>query len=1137
MHRVRRACRDRRHGWRNRRAQDGRALTPRLDNRPPCRGGRTDPLAHPVCCGSVGNVKAPSQHGVAGRRSLAAAILAALGSITFATAAPAVADAPDEVVRIYLEQIKPVLRERCYACHGALQQRSGLRLDTAERLLAGASGRAVIAPGEPAAGSLLERLTTDDVEQRMPLDAHPLTDEQIAAIRQWIAAGAPVPEDEAGEDDPLDHWAFQPIERPVVPGAGGPEAHPVDAFLATAHQRHGLVPQPGAERHVLLRRLYLGLTGLPPDADQLADARPFEEIVDELLHSPRHGERWARHWMDVWRYADWYGLDDQLRNSQKHLWHWRDWIVESLVADKGYDRMVREMLAADELAPGDADAVRATGFLARNYYLFNRTTWLDDTIEHTGKAFLGLTLNCAKCHDHKSDPVSMVDYYNFRALLEPHHVRLDPVPGELDFERDGIPRAFDFRPAASTVLHRRGDPADPDDEVEIVPAVPAAFAWFAPPIEAVELPADEWAPAMRESRRRDVLGAAIAALEEARVERDAAAAAVDNPRPGAVDPAVAEPAWLMDDFENAAPERWEMIGDHWRYDDGRLRLTTATRDPAMLRSREPHPRDFDLRVRYTTTGGDTYKSVTVRFDLDDDGRQANMVYTSAHEQAPKVQVAVTRDGHTSYPGEGAAPRPILVGEPHELRVAVRDHLVNVWLDDELVVAYELPSRPAGGGLALSGFDATVDFESIEVRPLAAAIVLAEPQENGRPDLAEPQRRLEVAAAGLELAEAELARLEAVVAADLAALNGGDDGLAAVAARRQAEAGVARARMRLVELGDAAADDEVGAAREALAAEEARLQGDIPGHAPLRGALVALETPEHNQDTYAATFPQTSTGRRLMLARWITSEQNPLTARVAVNHIWLRHFGEPLVETVFDFGRLAPEPDHMELLDWLAAEFMESGWSMRHLHRLLVTSEAWRRSSSNLDADPATLAADPDNRFYWRAHPRRMESQVVRDSVLQLAGQLDPASGGPPAPVDGGSLRRSLYLTHSRDDEDRFLSMFDNADILQCYRRSESIVPQQALALANAAISIDMAAHVARRLEEGNDASGRRDFVRAAFGLVLGRAPDQEETDACLDYWNAMEQLESVRAAPDPGALVRARLVHALFNHNDFLTIR
>ena len=251
---------------------------------------------------------------------------------------------------------------------------------------------------------------------------------------------------------PKQHWAFQKIERPQV--ADSDKANPIDALLSAKQAAHSITPQPPAERSILIRRLYLDLIGLPPTRQQLSDSRPWEQIVDELLASPHHGERWGRHWMDVWRYSDWYGLGAQLRNSQKHLWHWRDWIIDSLNADKGYDRMILEMLAGDELAPKDHDAIRATGFLARNYYLFNRTTWLDSTIEHTGKAFLGLTLNCAKCHDHKYDPITQLDYYRMRAIFEPHQVRLDPIPGETDFEKDGLPRVFDDHTDLETFLHR-----------------------------------------------------------------------------------------------------------------------------------------------------------------------------------------------------------------------------------------------------------------------------------------------------------------------------------------------------------------------------------------------------------------------------------------------------------------------------------------------------------------------------------------------------------------------------------------------------------------------------------------------------------------------------------------------------------
>ncbi|MEZ5430370.1 MAG: DUF1549 domain-containing protein [Verrucomicrobiales bacterium] len=289
----------------------------------------------------------------------------------------------------------------------------------------------------------------------------------------------------------------------------------MDAFLGAKQSGHSLKVQPEAERSILIRRASLDLTGLPPTEAQLTSQAPFEETVDRLLESPQYGERWGRHWMDVWRYSDWYGLGAQLRNSQKHLWHWRDWIVQSLNTDKGYDRMVEEMLAGDEIAPDDIDSVTGTGFLARNYYLFNRTTWLDDTIEHTAKAFLGLTMNCAKCHDHKYDPISQVDYYRFRAIFEPHQIRLDEIPGETDFEKDGLPRAYDDQPGAETFLHVRGDPAHPDKETKITPGVPAILAGFETPPRPVELPLSAWAPGARDFVRRDLLRAAETRLADA----------------------------------------------------------------------------------------------------------------------------------------------------------------------------------------------------------------------------------------------------------------------------------------------------------------------------------------------------------------------------------------------------------------------------------------------------------------------------------------------------------------------------------------------------------------------------------------------------------------------------------------------
>ncbi|MCA1964603.1 MAG: DUF1549 domain-containing protein, partial [Prosthecobacter sp.] len=308
----------------------------------------------------------------------------------------------------YVKDIKPLLKERCYACHGALKQKGGLRLDTVALLKIGGDG------GD-ATRHLLDRLTSTDKSERMPPEGEGavLNDDQIAKVRQWIAAGAPGISDEQPEADPRAHWAYQ------VPKNSHKS---IDALHAAHLAAKQLKPQPAAPHEVWRRRVSFDLTGLPPAPSDLSD----QALVDRLLSSPQFGERWARHFMDIWRYCDWYGLGAQLRHSQKHLWHWRDWIIESLNADKGYDRMIMEQLAADELAPEDRSNLRATGFLARSYYLFNRTTWLDETIEHTCRAFLGLTMQCVKCHDHKYDPIDQPDYYRLRAIFEPLHVRLDP---------------------------------------------------------------------------------------------------------------------------------------------------------------------------------------------------------------------------------------------------------------------------------------------------------------------------------------------------------------------------------------------------------------------------------------------------------------------------------------------------------------------------------------------------------------------------------------------------------------------------------------------------------------------------------------------------------------------------------------
>jgi hypothetical protein len=877
----------------------------------------------------------------------------------------------------YLEKIWPVLQSKCFACHSGLKQEAGLRLDARQWMQAGGDSGSTL--GDASQSLLFERITADD-SWRMPpaKDGAALRSEEIEDIRLWLNSGAPVTQ-EPQPISPENHWAFLPlnltarrgredrrdaiglddVQLPVIDGLSRPKpdrlaaesnvgsknqstlsAHPVDALVARLRSRQGFVAANPVPQHLLIRRLYLDLIGLPPTAQQLVDSRSVEEIADELLASPQYGIRWGRHWMDIWRYTDWYGLGEQLRHSQKHMWHWRDWIIDSLNADKGYDRMILEMLAGDELEPENPEAIAATGFLARNYYLFNRTTWLDDTIEHTAKAFLGLTLNCAKCHDHKYDPISQVDYYNWRAFFEPHQVRLDPVPGVNNLDQDGLPRAFDDNLAAETRLHRRGDPAQPDTETEIKAQIPALFVSSQPTVEEVALPVSAYAPGTRSEVRHSLLQAA------------------------------------------------------------RDRLTVAQADFDELAS-----------------GAD------------------NDIETSINQGA--VQIA-------------------------EARLAVAQQ-------------------------AIRSLQATIEADDIQF-----------------------------------------------------GLSVGDLKLAASAARReQRELKLAEARLQLLH----AADDEAKqkSAKDSIATLQQQADQDnaeSEQYVSLKVSRKALETPEHTDQDYPAAYSPTSSGRRLTLARWIASPENPLTARVAVNHIWMRHFGEPLVENVFDFGLRTEAPEQLELLDFLAARFIESGWSMKHIHKLLVTSELYRLGDVHYSDDEFTRQSDADNRFWWRGNVRRMESQVIRDCLLEMAGWLDHTMGGPPELVGPGVRRRSVYFKHSRDDQDQFLQMFDDADILQCYRRSESIAAQQPLALSNSQLALEACSGITARItEKMTDPADDAEFIESAFVTVLARPPSSDEFQVCSDFLLQMQQVIEKAEVAVMRTRARERLILSLVNHNDFISIR
>jgi hypothetical protein len=883
----------------------------------------------------------------------------------------------------FVRDVLPVLKESCWSCHGEKKVKGSLRLDSKALAMQGGISGPVIVPGKSKESRFVSLLVTANEDDRMPQKADPLAKEKIELLRAWVDQGAEWPEAAANAGAKLEkHWAYVPPVRRDPPAPKDPAGvrNPIDAFLAAALEEKGLRPRPEAPKAVLLRRLTVDLLGVPPAPAELRafldDASPdaYEKAVDRLLADPRHAERWARHWMDVWRYSDWAGFNAEVRESQPHVWRWRDWIVESLQADKPYDRMIVEMIAGDELAPLDADVVRATGFLVRNWQKFSRDAWLQNTVEHTSKAFLATTMNCARCHSHFFDPISHEEYYRFRAIFEPHQVRTDALPGQADTAKDGLARAYDGA-AAPTYIHVRGNEKNPDKSREIQPGVPRALG--GPPFEIrpVTLPRDAWWPARRDFVRRDLVEAGRKALEPVRQKAENQVKRINDLEV------------LAGSEGKPAPEIEKARGD----------LKTAYEDLPLLL----------LEIAAAEAKQAALEAVVAAERLEDEGRKPSPDWDSAAQAALAAQ---RKQAHLE------AKRTALAERRTVRRVK------------------ETFDRPGSDQKKVGG---------------------------------------ELEAARKKLAEAEKA------------------------------------------LSKAEAEDK------------------------------ASPSTAFSPRTGGKYFPE-STGRRLALARWIADARNPLTARVAVNHVWMRHFGKPIVPTVFEFGNHGRPPSHPALLDWLATELVREGWSLRRLHRLMVTSAAYRRDSS---PDAAAMAADPENRLLWRMNVRRMEAEAVRDSVLSVAGHLDLTRGGPD--LDAAQAltvpRRSLYFRHAQEKQAPFLLLFDAPSPVECYERPESVVPQQALALANSTLLLEKSRVLAAALsKEGGD------FVEAAFLRLLGRAPSADERKECGAFLESQAKLlaepaklravaggapAAVAPSADPAQRAREGLVHVLFNHNDFVTIR
>ncbi len=897
------------------------------------------------------------------------------------------------------KDIRPIFEDRCYDCHDADKQKGKLRLDEVVGILKGGdSGEPVFVRGKSAESSIIKHVTSENPKDMMPPKGDRLTTGQVGLLKAWIDAGAGMPgEAEAAESLKLktDHWSFQPVKRPAVPVSGDAFVkNEVDEFILAKLKDKGLAPSAPADRATLIRRLYLVMLGLPPSPGEVEgfakDERPdaYARLVDAVLASPRYGERWARHWMDVVRYADTNGFETN--RPRPTAWPYRDWIIQSFNADKPYDQFVREQLVGDALG---ADA--ATGFLVAGTYdivkgdpLLNATQRQDeltDMVNTTSTAFMGLTVGCARCHNHKFDPILQKDFYALQAVFA----------GVNHGER-ALRKKMDAGAEAELAAAKSAEAAKLA-ELEVFRKKAATVAGAGkpqrPPVNA-KMNEETFAPVDALSVKFSISATSGSepCIDELEIYDETGqnlALAAKGARPSA-----------SGTLPGYAIHKLEHLNDG---QTGNQRSWIASGRPAWVRI------DFPAKVRIQR----------IVWGRDRDGgfndRIATQYVIEAAAEPDKWVKVASSDNRQPFSG-AADPNTFLASLSSEDAAA---------------------ARKVQAGLA-------------EVRSRIAAIsgsqtawlgTFAQPGPTNRLYRGEPMQKREVVA---------------------------PDALAVLAT-----------------LG------------------------------------MAVDEPEQQ--------------RRVKLAAWLTSPQHPLTARVMVNRLWHYIFGTGIVDTPGDFGKNGTPPSHPELLDWLADEFVRSGWSIKHMQRTILLSAAFQQGSApRADA----IQADAGGRLLWRYTPRRLEAEAIRDAMLSVSGAMDLKMGGPGFSLmniveenvmhyfakekySPAEFRRMVYQFRIRQTTDSVFSSLDCPDGGQVMaKRSRSNTPLQALNLFNSTFVLQQSELLAARLkQEAGDSPEAQ--VDKAFALFYARPADD---------WERGQSAGMIRQLGLPA------FCRALYNSSEFLFI-
>ena len=1080
-------------------------------------------------------------------------MLTGVGSVVMSAVA---AEFPAADLEFFEKRIRPLLAENCFSCHSAkaTKLKAGLRLDHREGLLTGGDSGPAIVSGKPEASRLITAVSYADKDLQMPPRAQ-LTAAQVADLTEWIRRGSPWPKETAAQNTPAAafdlekrkaaHWAWQPVRLqtpPLVKRKDWPRT-PVDQFILAKLEAAALPPAAPADKRTLLRRATFDLTGLPPSPAEmeafLRDETPaaFATVVDRLLASPHYGERWARHWLDLVRYAETFGHEFDFQNQE--VWRYRDYVIRAYNEDLPYDRFAAEQIAGDQLdvrpasAGGWNEARLATAFWWLGAQCHSpvdvriyQADLIDNQLDVLGKTFQGMTIACARCHDHKFDAISTRDYYALYGMLESSSFSHGAIDASGAFAKPMAELAV-LKNKLRALLGQRWE-----QEAALVPQY-------------------------------------LLAAHAVTAKRENAAALAGQHK--------LDPARL---------ERWIKVVEGAAKPDHPLYLWRET-----TRAPQPTQRWRELATPPTASQTSNDNSTQRVADIGMDGGKGwfadGAAFANALSQPGECVVSDTglqlvdagwlHSGLLAPKLQGTLRSPTfdLTGSFLHCLVAGKDVRLNVVVDN-----FKIIRDPIYGGLTRGLGKDTPHWVTFNVAMWKGHRCYLEIVDMSAGDPGHGGSKADgfgavqqiwlstqgAPPAGTALpAAAELFPNTTVADREAAAVRYRDLVLNTAQAWRAGRAPTAAGLRLLAMLSregllPSAAPQAEG--WDAALADYRRIAGAIP--APLTTPMMLEGTPRNERlfirgshNNLGAEVPRaylTALGAtpraiagtgRLELARQIASADNPLTARVQINRLWLHLFGRGLVPSVDNFGVLGEAPTHPELLDWLAARFVQQGWSNKKMLRELMLSQTYQMTSQPSAA--VVEQKDPANALWHRARVRRLEGEAIRDTVLAVSGRLDRTLHGPPVavhltsfmegrgrpggsgPLDGNG-RRSVYIEMRRNFLSPMMLVFDMPlPHTTAGQRTVSNVPAQALMMMNDPFILQQAGLWAKQLM-GLPTDQR---VGRAYETALGRVPTADELAAAAEFLATQAQAHN---EPVPGEKAWADLCHVLFNLKEFVFV-